>query len=281
MHKESFERKIYIIFLFIWISMFSCTLLVIPLYKFLCMVVDNNNNNIPDSSDYISSLDFYLKSLQFEEKVTRIIKWKDLEKKDNFKLWKYMAAVTKQEEIFAYDTNFIEETFFIEQNFWSFFSKCIGISELQITEASFFYYIKNGFLYIDQILNDLLTWSNMKKDWLMLHLLSKSGNIGFLEFKPLQESVYIIPGETILVFFRLFNPTYYEVTCISYYLVFPMEYSIYIHKLQCFCFNVTLINHFETLELPVLFYLDWSIYFSDINDQNIYLYYIIMLLNTD
>jgi hypothetical protein len=50
------------------------------------MVVDNNNNNIPDSSDYISSLDFYLKSLQFEDKVTRIIKWKDLEKKDNFKL---------------------------------------------------------------------------------------------------------------------------------------------------------------------------------------------------
>jgi len=114
----------------------------------------------------------------------------------------------------------------------------------------------------------------------MLHLLSKSGNIGFLEFKPLQESVLMIPGETILVFFRVFNPTNYEVTCISYYLVFPMEYSIYIHKLQCFCFNVTLINHFETLELPVLFYLDRSIYLSDINDKNIYIYYIIMLLST-
>jgi cytochrome c oxidase assembly protein Cox11 len=281
MHKESFERKIYIIFLLIWISMFSCTLLVIPLYKYLCMVVDNNNN-IPDSSDYHALLEYYLESfLNFEEKATRILKWNDFEKKEELQWWKDMAARTKQEKIFAYETCDIEETFFIEQNFWSFFSKCIRISELKITEASFFYYIKNGFLYIDQILNDFLTWSNMKKDWLMLHLLSKSGNIGFLEFKPLQESVYIIPGETILVFFRLFNPTYYEVTCISYYLVFPMEYSIYIHKLQCFCFNVTLINHFETLELPVLFYLDWSIYYSDTNDQNIYIYYIIMLLNTD
>jgi hypothetical protein len=46
------------------------------------MVVDNNNN-IPDSSDYHALLEYYLESfLNFEEKATRILKWNDFEKKE-------------------------------------------------------------------------------------------------------------------------------------------------------------------------------------------------------
>lgn len=113
--------------------------------------------------------------------------------------------------------------------------------------------------------------------WIHLILEGKVSKLGLLEFKPLQESMIILPGETTLCFFRLYNPSSLNLTCLSYYLVFPESATLYITKLQCFCFNNMLIHGFETVELPILFYIDRDIIKEVFFTSKIYLYYIIII----
>lgn len=101
-------------------------------------------------------------------------------------------------------------------------------------------------------------------------------NISPLEFQfqSLQDHIIMIPGETGLIFFRLHNPTQYDITGISLYSVYPTQFSIYLQKIQCFCFDELLIRSHETIELPVLFYLDKLLLLDNkISEKIIYLSY--------
>jgi hypothetical protein len=80
-----------------------------------------------------------------------------------------------------------------------------------------------------------------------------------LESVGLQDSVYIYAGEPCLVFFRLYNPTLFSLSGVSIYFTYPPDSAVYVNKLQCFCSDMPSINAHETLELPVLFFLDPSI----------------------
>lgn len=80
-----------------------------------------------------------------------------------------------------------------------------------------------------------------------------------LESVGLQDSVYIYAGEPCLVFFRLYNPTLFSLSGVSIYFTYPPDSAVYVNKLQCFCSDMPSINAHETLELPVLFFLDSSI----------------------
>lgn len=78
-------------------------------------------------------------------------------------------------------------------------------------------------------------------------------------FKPEQPSVTVKVGETKLVYFRAENtfdkPTYGQAT----YNVTPGNSGFYFVKMQCFCFNEQELKARETLEMPVVFYIDPAI----------------------
>lgn len=84
-------------------------------------------------------------------------------------------------------------------------------------------------------------------------------NVNLVEFITLQNSMYIAPSETYLVFFRIYNPTDYIIKGISIYFISPNTVSVYVLKIQCFCFDELLLYGFESVDLPILFYISSEI----------------------
>lgn len=76
-----------------------------------------------------------------------------------------------------------------------------------------------------------------------------------LIFYPLQKKIYISFNETSLIFFRMINNTNEILYGVSTYTVFPNEYLPYLQKLQCFCFEELRLQPLESVDLPVLFYI--------------------------
>ena len=257
--------------------MISYTILIIPLYKYICSLSENNNNLI---------------TLFSEEKFTRFFYWSEyilLNSKvfnniESFNTNTFLIKDVMSSLILINTSVFLSELdnwfsqldhFYlvnsINNNYLFFFSK-INLLEKVYFNILDVIQINYNSLILDNYLID-------NKKWFQLIFLSKVGSLGFLEFKTLQETIIVIAGETVLVFFRLYNPTGLNLTCLSYYLIFPNNYTIYVSKLQCFCFDTILINSFESIDLPVLFFID-SMILKEINLYNrLYLYYLILLKN--
>lgn len=83
-----------------------------------------------------------------------------------------------------------------------------------------------------------------------------------LEFLSLQNSIFVITDETHLIFCRMYNHANFYISGISIYFVYPSDYLIFFNKIQCFCFEEILLFPFETVDLPVVFYIS-----GDICDQ--------------
>lgn len=66
-------------------------------------------------------------------------------------------------------------------------------------------------------------------------------------------------GETALSFYKVYNRSDRPIAGIAIYQIFPEEASLYFSKIQCFCFENQLLYPNESLELPLLFYLDPAI----------------------
>jgi hypothetical protein len=66
-------------------------------------------------------------------------------------------------------------------------------------------------------------------------------------------------GETALAFYKVFNRADRPIAGIAIYQVYPEEVALYFNKIQCFCFENQLLYPNESLDLPVLFYLDPAI----------------------
>jgi len=75
-------------------------------------------------------------------------------------------------------------------------------------------------------------------------------------FRPLQPSITVKPGETALAFFTAMNPLPKAVNGISTYNVVPFDAAPYFNKIQCFCFEEQRLNPGEEVDLPVFFYVD-------------------------
>lgn len=56
-------------------------------------------------------------------------------------------------------------------------------------------------------------------------------------FKPQQQFINVLPGETALAFYTAKNPLGTPVTGVSTYNVVPYEAGQYFNKIQCFCFE--------------------------------------------
>ena len=75
-------------------------------------------------------------------------------------------------------------------------------------------------------------------------------------FTPLQRSVSVLPGESALAFFQATNDSDDPLIGVATYNVAPSKAGAYFHKIQCFCFDEQRLEPHESVDMPVLFYLD-------------------------
>jgi cytochrome c oxidase assembly protein subunit 11 len=83
-------------------------------------------------------------------------------------------------------------------------------------------------------------------------------NVGDLpwKFEPEVPSIRLRTGETKTVFFKVTNSSQRETAGVAAYNVAPDQAGAWFNKISCFCFEVTHIGPGETIELPVVFFLD-------------------------
>lgn len=79
------------------------------------------------------------------------------------------------------------------------------------------------------------------------------------EFKPVQREVEVRIGETILVNYTAENVSETVTTGQATFNVTPMAAGAYFNKVQCFCFTETALEPGESMEMPVLFFVDPAI----------------------
>lgn len=76
------------------------------------------------------------------------------------------------------------------------------------------------------------------------------------EFLPSQKRIIVTPGETALAFFTATNTADRPVLGYAIYTVTPAELGQFFNKVQCFCFEEQMLSPGESVDLPVLFYID-------------------------
>jgi len=75
-------------------------------------------------------------------------------------------------------------------------------------------------------------------------------------FKPSQNEITVVPGETALAFYTARNPTDEPIVGVATYNVVPYKAGLYFNKIQCFCFEEQWLNPNEEVDMPVFFYID-------------------------
>jgi cytochrome c oxidase assembly protein subunit 11 len=88
-----------------------------------------------------------------------------------------------------------------------------------------------------------------------------------LAFAPEQGPQTVRLGETKLAFFKATNTSDRPLTVRALYNVAPDQAGTYFRKLQCFCFSDQTIGAHETVELPVLYFVDPKLK-DDIDTKN-------------
>ena len=76
------------------------------------------------------------------------------------------------------------------------------------------------------------------------------------KFTPLQKEVYVVPGETALVFYRAKNMSKEDIVGMATYSVSPDHVAQYFNKIQCFCFEEQRLAAGEEVDMPVFFFID-------------------------
>ncbi len=76
------------------------------------------------------------------------------------------------------------------------------------------------------------------------------------EFRPVERTVEVRLGETVLAFYEAHNPTDQPVAGVASYNVTPYGAGRYFMKIHCFCFEYQVLEPGETVQMPVSFYVD-------------------------
>jgi len=88
------------------------------------------------------------------------------------------------------------------------------------------------------------------------------------EFRPLQASVQVHPGEEKVIAYRAVNRGSQPVTGTATFNVTPLKAGIYFDKLQCFCFTKQHLDAGQSADLSVSFFVDPEIV-DDANTRDI------------
>ncbi|MAZ72806.1 MAG: cytochrome c oxidase assembly protein [Flavobacteriaceae bacterium] len=76
------------------------------------------------------------------------------------------------------------------------------------------------------------------------------------DFEPLQRSMTVRVGESALAYYRATNTSDRPVTGVATYNVAPFKAASYFSKLECFCFTEQTLQPGESIDMPVLFFVD-------------------------
>ena len=78
-------------------------------------------------------------------------------------------------------------------------------------------------------------------------------------FEPKQLKVEVAPGAQTKIFYRAQNLSARTITGQAAYNVTPDQVGKYFKKIQCFCFNEQTLKPGQTVDMPVLFFVDPAI----------------------
>lgn len=78
-------------------------------------------------------------------------------------------------------------------------------------------------------------------------------------FEPVQQTMQVRIGETVLAFYRATNRSSRPVTGTAVFNVAPDSAGGFFNKLECFCFREQRLEAGETAEMPVSFFVDPAI----------------------
>lgn len=78
-------------------------------------------------------------------------------------------------------------------------------------------------------------------------------------FEPVEREVVVRPGEQVLVFYRATNRSDHPTTGTATFNVTPTTAGAFFAKIDCFCFSAQTLAPHESVEMPVLFFVDPSI----------------------
>lgn len=76
------------------------------------------------------------------------------------------------------------------------------------------------------------------------------------QFKPVERTMALKIGETGLAFYEAHNPTDRVVAGTASFNVFPYSAGGYFTKIDCFCFEMQVLQPGETVLMPVSFFVD-------------------------
>lgn len=76
------------------------------------------------------------------------------------------------------------------------------------------------------------------------------------KFKPEQQEVSVLPGETALAFYKAKNTSPEPIVGMATYTVIPERAAAYFSKIQCFCFEEQLLMPGEEVDMPLFFFID-------------------------
>ena len=76
------------------------------------------------------------------------------------------------------------------------------------------------------------------------------------EFKPVERTTDIRIGETGLAFYEAYNPTDRPIAGTASFNVYPYAAGYYFNKVQCFCFEMQILQPGERVQMPVSYFID-------------------------
>ena len=76
------------------------------------------------------------------------------------------------------------------------------------------------------------------------------------EFKPVEHSQRIHIGEEGLAFFEAYNPTDRVIAGTASFNVAPYSAGAYFSKIQCFCFELQVLEPGQRVQMPVSYFVD-------------------------
>lgn len=112
---------------------------------------------------------------------------------------------------------------------------------------------------------------------LFLNFFIRASNLNWINSISLQKTIILNLNESGLFFFRIYNPSHIHVKLVTLYMIYPNTITLYVNKIQCFCFNIIFLYPLELIDLPVLIYINPFFFSSNNYINNIIIYYVIFL----